>query len=69
MTGEEDIMIMTISGVLIRMQVEGISTTGRNTQGVRLIRLQQEEKVATIAKVDPETELDEVEQTIEDTEN
>lgn len=68
-TGEEDIMIMTISGVLIRMQVEGISTTGRNTQGVRLIRLQQEEKVATIAKVDPETELDEVEQTIEDTEN
>ncbi|KAB8136272.1 DNA gyrase subunit A [Gracilibacillus oryzae] len=55
-TGEEDIMIMTISGVLIRMQVDGISTTGRNTQGVRLIRLQDEEKVATVAKIDPEVE-------------
>ncbi|SFL74819.1 DNA gyrase subunit A [Gracilibacillus orientalis] len=56
-TTEEDIMIMTVSGVLIRMQVEGISTTGRNTQGVRLIRLQEEEKVATVAKVDPEEEI------------
>ncbi|ENH98457.1 DNA gyrase subunit A [Gracilibacillus halophilus YIM-C55.5] len=58
---EEDIMIMTISGVLIRMQVEGISTTGRNTQGVRLIRLQEGEKVATVAKVDPEETEDEEE--------
>ncbi|WP_018933831.1 DNA gyrase subunit A [Gracilibacillus lacisalsi] len=56
-TSEEDIMIMTVSGVLIRMQVEGISTTGRNTQGVRLIRLQEEEKVATVAKVDREEEI------------
>ncbi|MGP4038965.1 DNA gyrase subunit A [Gracilibacillus sp. D59] len=56
-TDEEDIMIMTVSGVLIRMQVEGISTTGRNTQGVRLIRLQEEEKVATVAKVDREEEI------------
>ncbi|QGH32571.1 DNA gyrase subunit A [Gracilibacillus salitolerans] len=56
-TAEEDIMIMTVSGVLIRMQVEGISTTGRNTQGVRLIRLQEEEKVATVAKVDREEEI------------
>ncbi|RCW64581.1 DNA gyrase subunit A [Saliterribacillus persicus] len=53
-TGEEDIMIMTITGVLIRMQVDGISITGRNTQGVRLIRLQEEEKVATVAKIEPE---------------
>ncbi len=58
-TGEEDIMIMTVSGVLIRMQVEGISTTGRNTQGVRLIRLQEEEKVATVAKIDPEEDSEE----------
>ncbi|UOQ83807.1 DNA gyrase subunit A [Gracilibacillus salinarum] len=56
---DEDIMIMTVSGVLIRMQVEGISTTGRNTQGVRLIRLQDEERVATVAKVDSEEELEE----------
>ncbi|SHN32998.1 DNA gyrase subunit A [Gracilibacillus kekensis] len=67
-TEDEDIMIMTISGVLIRMQVEGISTTGRNTQGVRLIRLQEEERVATVAKVDPEDEIEEVIEEAEETE-
>ncbi|WP_186576853.1 DNA gyrase subunit A [Aquibacillus kalidii] len=55
-TGEEDIMIMTVSGVLIRMPVIGISITGRNTQGVRLIRLQEEERVATVARIDTEDE-------------
>lgn len=53
-TGEEDIMIITAAGVLIRMPVEGISTTGRNTQGVRLIRLQEDEKVATVARIETE---------------
>ncbi|WP_058309204.1 DNA gyrase subunit A [Gracilibacillus massiliensis] len=67
-TEDEDIMIMTISGVLIRMQVEGISTTGRNTQGVRLIRLQEEERVATVAKVDPEDEIEEIIEEAEETE-
>src|SRR5699024_3328361 len=37
--GTEDMMLMTIHGVLIRFPVDGISITGRNTQGVRLIRL------------------------------
>ncbi|MCT2535514.1 DNA gyrase subunit A [Aquibacillus koreensis] len=62
-TGEEDIMIMTVSGVLIRMPVEGISVTGRNTQGVRLIRIQEEERVATVARV--ETEPEELAEVIE----
>ncbi|MBM7541370.1 DNA gyrase subunit A [Amphibacillus cookii] len=51
-SGEEDLMIMTVSGVLIRMSVESISKTGRNTQGVRLIRLQDDEKVATVASIE-----------------
>ncbi|MDC3414903.1 DNA gyrase subunit A [Terrihalobacillus insolitus] len=51
-TGDEDIMVITVSGVLIRMPVEGISVTGRNTQGVRLIRIQEEEEVATVAMID-----------------
>ncbi|QDP38774.1 DNA gyrase subunit A [Radiobacillus deserti] len=55
-TGEEDVMIITVSGVLIRMPVESISVTGRNTQGVRLIRLQEEEKVATVARIDTDDE-------------
>lgn len=61
-TEEEDIMIMTVSGVLIRMQMGVISVTSRNTQGVRLIRLQEEEKVATVAKVEPEEELEQAEE-------
>ena len=56
--GDEDIMVMTIDGVLIRIPVESISITGRNTQGVRLIRVQGEEEVSTVAKVTPELEAD-----------
>lgn len=55
-TGEEDIMIITVSGVLIRMPVASISTTGRNTQGVILIRIQENEAVATVARIDKEQE-------------
>nr|WP_188207455.1 DNA gyrase subunit A [Alkalibacillus aidingensis] len=53
-TGEEDLMIITVDGVLIRMPSESISITGRNTQGVRLIRLDDEEAVATVAPVEKE---------------
>lgn len=57
-TGEEDIMIITTGGVLIRMAVSDISTMGRNTQGVRLIRLNEieNEYVATVAQVEKEEE-------------
>jgi DNA gyrase subunit A len=55
-TGEEDLMLITAHGVLIRMDVNDISTTGRNTQGVKLIRLQESEFVSTVAKVEKEEE-------------
>ncbi|MBM7552211.1 DNA gyrase subunit A [Thalassobacillus pellis] len=66
-TGDEDVMIITASGVLIRMPIEGISETGRNTQGVRLIRLQEEEAVATVAVLEPEEEeeIEEMEAAVE----
>lgn len=51
-TGEEDLMIMTASGVLIRMAAGSVSRTGRNTQGVRLIRLQEGEEVSTVARLE-----------------
>ena len=38
-TDEDDLMLVTSSGKVIRMPVDGIPTLGRNTQGVRLIRL------------------------------
>ncbi|GAA4076959.1 DNA gyrase subunit A [Amphibacillus indicireducens] len=56
--GDEDLMIMTVSGVLIRTPIDSISITGRNTQGVRLIRLQDDQKVATVACVEKEEEND-----------
>lgn len=55
-TGEEDLMLITIGGVMIRMDVGSISITGRSTQGVKLIRLGNEEMVATVAKVEKEDE-------------
>src|SRR5699024_5670233 len=64
-TGEEDIMLITVDGVLIRIPVESISQTGRNTQGVRLIRLQEGEEVATIAKVTDDEE-EEAEEKVEE---
>lgn len=60
-TGEEDIMLITINGMLIRMGIEDISQTGRSTQGVRLIRLAAEELVATVAKVEKAEDLEELE--------
>jgi DNA gyrase subunit A len=57
-TGEEDLMLITTGGVLIRLAVDEISSMGRNTQGVRLIRLDENEDefVATVAKVEKEEE-------------
>ena len=55
-TGDEDIMLITADGILIRMAVTDISQLGRNTQGVKLIRLSDEAFVATVAKVEKEDE-------------
>ena len=44
--------------MLIRMDVNDISVIGRNTQGVRLIRLADDELVATVAKLDKEDEAE-----------
>ena len=55
-TGEEDIMLITAAGVIIRMPVDQISQMGRNTQGVRLIRLEEDQEVATVAKAQKDEE-------------
>lgn len=64
-TGEEDVMLITTGGVLIRMAVSDISTMGRNTQGVRLIRINEDagEAVSTVARVEKEEEKDDEELT------
>lgn len=48
---DEDLMIITNSGVVIRLRINEISELGRYTQGVKLIAVKGEEEVATVAKV------------------
>ncbi|MEV5030062.1 DNA gyrase subunit A [Paenibacillus sp. LPE1-1-1.1] len=48
---DEDLMIMTASGTMIRTSMEGISTMGRNTQGVKLINTREDDTVATVTRV------------------
>lgn len=56
--GTEDLMLITINGMLIRMDVKDISRTGRSTQGVRLMRLAEDELISTVAKVEKEEDDD-----------
>lgn len=51
---KEDIMITCKSGVTIRMPVAGISEQGRATQGVKLIRIDEGDEIAAIAKLEDE---------------
>ncbi|MDF7637563.1 DNA gyrase subunit A [Leuconostocaceae bacterium ESL0958] len=57
--GHEDIMVTTDQGVMIRFGVDTVSQTGRATQGVRLIRLEDGSKVATLTKLAAVADLDE----------
>ena len=61
-SGEEDLIIITDSGVLMRMSLEQVSTLKRATQGVRLINLKDNQKVATVALVEKAEETTEEEQ-------
>ena len=57
--GTEDLMIITDSGMIIRLPLEQVSSTGRVAQGVKLINLKDNQKVSTIALVDKESEKEE----------
>ena len=59
--GDEDIMVITEGGILIRTSLKEVSVVGRNTQGVKIIRIKDNEKVSSIAVVKSE----EVEETTE----
>ncbi|ARC22641.1 MULTISPECIES: DNA gyrase subunit A [Streptococcus] len=63
--GDEDIMVITDTGVIIRTAVANISQTGRATQGVKVMRLDDSARIVTFALVEPE----EVEQASEDQES
>ena len=54
--GDDDLMIITDSGIMIRISLAQISTLKRATQGVRLINLKENQKVSTVALVKREEE-------------
>jgi len=58
---KDEIMLMTEKGMVVRSPIKDIRATGRSTQGVRLIRLEAGDKVATLAKIVPEDEDEKVE--------
>ena len=53
---EDELMLMTKQGILIRMPVKGIRVAGRNTQGVKLVNLDSKDLVMAVARVVPEDE-------------
>ncbi|MGX7132118.1 MULTISPECIES: DNA gyrase subunit A [Enterococcus] len=59
--GEEDILLITNRGVIIRFNVATVSQTGRATLGVRLMKMEDNAKVVTMAAVDPEAIEEEAE--------
>ena len=53
---EDELMLMTKQGILIRMPVKGIRVAGRNTQGVKLVNLDDKDLVMAVARVVPDDE-------------
>jgi len=54
--GDEDLMIITNNGIIIRLPISQISTTGRVAQGVRLINLKDNQTVSNVAIIEHQEE-------------
>ena len=50
-TDNDELIVMTTGGMIIRLPINGVRTIGRNTQGVRLIALQEDDLVSNIARI------------------
>lgn len=57
---EENLMIITKSGVMIRIPIEGLRVMGRNTQGVKLITLRNNQSIAAVTNVEKDEEEEEL---------
>jgi len=62
-TDADDLMIINKSGIVIRIVVSELRVMGRATQGVRLITLKGNDEIASVAKIEHEDEVEEVEET------
>ena len=56
---ETEVMLITSEGTLIRTRVDSISVIGRSTSGVRIMKVRNNEKVASTVKITSESELEE----------
>lgn len=63
---DEDIMLITDDGTIIRVHVQDVRETGRTTQGVRLMRLSENAKIVCVARAERESEDEEDEAAFED---
>ncbi len=61
-TDEDDIMLISDCGTLVRTHASEISTLGRNTQGVTLIRLREDENLVGLARIQAEDEAEDSEE-------
>lgn len=57
--GDEEILLVTNEGLIIRFDVQDISITGRDTQGVRLMRLDEDQAISTLSLVEPQDDEEE----------
>ncbi|MPW25328.1 DNA gyrase subunit A [Alkalibaculum sp. M08DMB] len=57
---EEQIILINNQGIIIRLEISGISIMGRSTQGVRLMKLDKSEKIVTIAMMIKEEDIEEI---------
>jgi len=72
--GDEDLLVITNAGVVIRTHLSEVRPTGRNTQGVRIMNLEGRQKVTSVAIVpfeedEPETDVDEAQEVEADATN
>jgi DNA gyrase subunit A len=59
-TDEDDLMIITVNGIAIRMNVSDLRVMGRATQGVRLIKLNSNDAIASVTRITREEEVEEI---------
>ena len=57
--GDEDLMVITVGGIVIRTPLNQVRVAGRNTQGVKIINLEPRQRVSSIAIVDHEETVEE----------
>ena len=58
---KDELMLITEKGMIVRSPIKDIRATGRSTQGVRLMKLDKDDKIASVAKIIPEDEAAEEE--------